>query len=685
MLQFQKLSVSVRVALVVIGAVGAVLLATVLILSNNLTQAIEQTEREALRRHNGLVVDMASSYDGSLRQMVGQLSAVFASHYPDPFVLVPDERVRVAGRDTPLLTNGMQPVNLHTARVDRFTEITGAVATVFARDGDDFVRITTSLKKQNGERAMGTLLDRTHPGYAKVKAGEVYIGKARLFGRDYMTQYEPIRDAGGQVVGVLFIGVDFTAGLQALTEKIGALKVGERGYAFVIDASNSDERGTLLVHPIRQGENVLGVIDAGGREIFKAMLIAGNGMLRLDAATARAAFGAGEELLAEYATFPEWGWVVGTAGSRAELLQSAMTARRVVSMSGVGLLLIVATVVLWALKRWVSRPLVHTMAVADRLAKGDLTARIDVGGGKGASRDEIALIAGSFNAMADSFHNIVRELASATAQLASAAEETSAITRETSAGTQREQVEVEQVATAMNQMTATVREVAGNAARAASAASAAEEEARKGGQVVNQTMAVIDGLANGIEQADGVVHRLAAESDDIGKVLDVIRDIAEQTNLLALNAAIEAARAGDQGRGFAVVADEVRTLASRTQASTQEIQTMIQRLQEGAAAAVKAMEKSRSEAKAGVEHATATSGSLGAIVAAVNSINDLNAQIASAAEEQSAAAEEIDRNIANINDVVSQTATGSSQTATASEQVARLAEELQVLVGRFQT
>ena len=313
-----------------------------------------------------------------------------------------------------------------------------------------------------------------------------------------------------------------------------------------------------------------------------------------------------------------------------------------------------------------------------QFADGELNVRVGYDG-----KDELGHIAGGFNRMAESFSGTIRQLASATAQLASAAEETSAVTRETSDGISRQQSETDQVATAMNEMNATVHEVARSASQAAHAAHAAEEEAMKGKRVVAQTLEVIDSLARDVEQSAEVIRALEKESGNIGTVLDVIRGIAEQTNLLALNAAIEAARAGEQGRGFAVVADEVRTLASRTQQSTQEIQAMIERLQRGTSDAVRAMEKSRSQAQAGVEQAASTGTSLDAIVGAVKTINDMNTQIASASEEQSAVAEEINKNITNISDVAQHTADGASQTASASQQLAQLAEELQGLVSRF--
>ncbi|THB70290.1 MAG: methyl-accepting chemotaxis protein [Gammaproteobacteria bacterium] len=225
-----------------------------------------------------------------------------------------------------------------------------------------------------------------------------------------------------------------------------------------------------------------------------------------------------------------------------------------------------------------------------------------------------------------------------------------------------QKAEVDKVATAMTEMSATVHEVARNATEAAEAAQRADEETSKGKMVVSQAIEAIDLLASEVNDAAQVIHRLEQDSDEIGAVLDVIRGIAEQTNLLALNAAIEAARAGEQGRGFAVVADEVRTLAQRTQQSTQEIQNMIERLQSGAQDAVKAMEQGRSRAQVGVEQAAEAGTSLETIAQAVGTISDMNTQIATAAEEQSVVAEEINLNIVSISDMADKLAneTGAS-------------------------
>jgi methyl-accepting chemotaxis protein len=292
-------------------------------------------------------------------------------------------------------------------------------------------------------------------------------------------------------------------------------------------------------------------------------------------------------------------------------------------------------------------------------------------------------MATSFNQMLGKLHNSMREVSASTGQLAAAAEELSAITIETNNAIELQRSETDQVATAMNEMTATVQEVASSATTAAEAAHGADRESQGGRKVVQETMDAIDKLAQDVEGTAVIIRRLEGETENIGSVLDVIRGIAEQTNLLALNAAIEAARAGEQGRGFAVVADEVRSLASRTQTSTQEIQGMIEKLQGEARNAVRAMEQGQERAQEGVAKAASAGESLQAITTAVGSINDMNAHIASAAEEQSAVADEINRNIVNISQVADQNTENVMQTSKASEELAHLASQLQNLVARF--
>jgi len=364
---------------------------------------------------------------------------------------------------------------------------------------------------------------------------------------------------------------------------------------------------------------------------------------------------------------------------RSHYVSAINGARNTAIVIGIGAL-IVGLMIAGFIARLIGGPLCQAVEAMNEIAQGggDLTRRLDDEGD-----NEISRLSSAFNSFAEKVRAMVSQVYGSTTQLASAAEEMSVIMVETHRDTQQQQSETSQVVTAMNEMTATVQEVARNATEAASAASSADIASAEGKQVVISTMSAIESLSSEINEAANVISQLEKDSENIGTVLDVIKGIAEQTNLLALNAAIEAARAGEQGRGFAVVADEVRTLASRTQQSTQEIQEMIEKLQVGAQSAVKVMDESRTKAEDSVTQAAKAASSLETITNSVSLIKDMNTQIATAAEQQSAVAEEINRNILNISEIVDRTADGASQTSTASHELADLAIQLQQLVNQF--
>ncbi|MBK1647842.1 methyl-accepting chemotaxis protein [Rhabdochromatium marinum] len=309
---------------------------------------------------------------------------------------------------------------------------------------------------------------------------------------------------------------------------------------------------------------------------------------------------------------------------------------------------------------------------------GDLTNNLPEDG-----HDELAELAEAFNRFQKRMRDLIAQVISASERVATAAEQLTATSSATSDQIGRQQSESDQVATAMNEMTATVAEVAKNAAEAAEAASAADQDTQQGQTGVTEATQLIRATAEQIQSTATTVSRLSQDAENIGSVLDVIRGIADQTNLLALNAAIEAARAGDQGRGFAVVADEVRTLAGRTQTSTTEIQTMIERLQQGSGQAVDAMEQARTQVNKNAEMAEQSLQGLVSIAEAVARIRDMNMQIASATEEQSAVAEEVDRNLVSGAQAIEQIATGSREINHAAEELAQLAADQLQRVGRF--
>lgn len=313
-----------------------------------------------------------------------------------------------------------------------------------------------------------------------------------------------------------------------------------------------------------------------------------------------------------------------------------------------------------------------------RISSGDLTTRIEL-----SSKDEMRQIAKSFNNMGDQFTQVVGKLIEAADQLNGTAKEVSTISVESASSVERQHNETNQVATAIEEMTATVRSVADNAGGASDTATMVNNEAQGGKTVVEKASEAISSLAEEIERASGVIKGLEEDGEKIGTVLDVIKSIAEQTNLLALNAAIEAARAGEQGRGFAVVADEVRTLASRTHESTQEIEDMIVRLQNGTQNAVSVMESSRGQAQKGAEQARQAAQALETIAGAVETINGLNTQIATASEQQRSVADEINRNINSISELSDTAAKGAAKTKSSADKMSGLAENLRSLVGQF--
>ncbi|OCT27942.1 chemotaxis protein [Pseudomonas putida] len=336
----------------------------------------------------------------------------------------------------------------------------------------------------------------------------------------------------------------------------------------------------------------------------------------------------------------------------------------------------------WLTARGVTRPI---LAVAERLrdiasGEGDLTRRLDY-----ARDDELGQLTGWFNRFLDKLQPVIAQVKASLHEARGTADQSAAIASQTSAGMQLQHREIEQVATAANEMSATAQDVAHNASQAAEAARGADQASQEGLQLIASTRQTIANLAAGMDAAMDEARSLAGRSEQIGSVLEVIRAIAEQTNLLALNAAIEAARAGEAGRGFAVVADEVRNLAQRTQVSVEEIRVVIEGLQQGTRDVVDAMQAGQRQAQNNAQRMDQALPALQRIGEAVAVISDMNLQIASAAEEQSAVAEEVNRNVAGIRDVTESLSGQAEESARISQALNRLANQQQALMEQFRT
>lgn len=366
------------------------------------------------------------------------------------------------------------------------------------------------------------------------------------------------------------------------------------------------------------------------------------------------------------------------SGEIADTAEAVTTSAYWILGIGVMIAFLAAITLGMIITRSITRPLSMALRSAEEVAEGDLSKHIEVSG-----RDEVSVLLSALDKMQQNLRTTVKEIGSAADQLASASEELNAVTEESSRGLTRQNDEIQQAATAVNEMTAAVEEVARNATGASEASEQTSHSAVQGRDQVRRAVSSVGAMADEISNSTGKVEVLATRVNEITKVLEVIRAIAEQTNLLALNAAIEAARAGEQGRGFAVVADEVRALAHRTQASTADIESMMQQVRSGAEEAVLAMNKSKELAADTRAQSIEAGQALDRITEGVSIINEKNLVIASAAEEQAQVAREVDRNLVNIQDLSTQTTAGAHQTNASSSELSRLATSFGVLISRF--
>ena len=592
----------------------AMLVLAALILAVFYALAASQQQRSAAQYANAKAESIARSldvFDQTMRLNAENAYGVFRRQFAQNFVLEDAAQGR-------LMNQGVLLDGSATTEVDAFArDFPGANATVFVVQGEDFRRITTSVKKENGERAIGTLLDRQSAAYALLRAGKKFVGRVTLFGRPYMTVYEPVRDAAGQVVAVLYIGLDISQQQAAFGEAVDKTRIFESGGLYVVSPNGAAAAATLAFHPAAAGKKLADVLPAGIDPSQWLSRLGGADNAWISDAAAVLAPARGGQRHASVARSEANGWLVVAEVSDSEVM--AQLYRQMAWLAGaIALAAVLLGFALVAFIRRTVRPLRELSEHVQAIGGGDLSREL-----ASERRDEIGVITRSVDAMRAGLARVVRGVREGTDAIATASGQISAGNQNLSSRTEEQASSLEETAASMEELTSTVKQNADNARQANQLAMSASEVAAKGGAVVGQ---VVDTMAS--------IH---ASSKKVVDIIGVIDGIAFQTNILALNAAVEAARAGEQGRGFAVVATEVRNLAQRSAAAAKEIKGLI--------------DDSVGKVDAGGALVGEAGRTMEQIVGSVRRVTDIIGEITAASHEQTQGIEQINQAITQMDQV----------------------------------
>lgn len=619
--------------------------------SYSISNLIEDSANTQITEKTSLVVKLIESSERDLKARVSALTGVFNKYLLGEFER-DSSTVTMSGKLVPVLKLNNETLNLNFALVDKFTENTGAVCTIFVKSGDEFIRVSTSVKNEKLERAVGTPLDQNNPAYPTSIAGKKYVGSAKLFGRNYMTEYDPIIDKKGQVIGLIFVGMDFTDYLNELKSTIRAIKVGETGYFYALDARPGKTYGDLVVHPAKEGSNILAAKDANGHEFIKEMLDRKSGLIRYPWINAELNETVPREKVVAYSYLPAFEWIVAGGTYVSEYTRDVHRLRNAFAFAGGIFVLIISAALFVLLKKQVIMPLGQASEAARLLANGDLRSHL-----QNNRSDEIGTLIDSMNSIGRRLADLVEKVRERAAHVASASREIAVGNNDLSKRTEQQAGTLEETASSVEELTATVKANANSAQQANQMAMKAAEVASNGGKVVSEVIVTM-----------GTINESSRKIVDI---IGVIDSIAFQTNILALNAAVEAARAGEQGRGFAVVASEVRLLAQRSAAAAGEIKVLI--------------DDSVRSVESGTNLVDRAGTSMIEIVRSIESLRDLVGTISHASTEQSIGIEQVSRAIVEIDNATQQNAALVEQAAAAAESMTDQATNLEQLVMIFKT
>ncbi|MCP2075190.1 UNVERIFIED_ORG: methyl-accepting chemotaxis protein [Pseudomonas lini] len=646
-----------------LGLALAVILAVVisgstLFALRSLDTANLATREEHLASEARLMADQLNTFHDTLRESTQRLSGLFEKRFSAGLSVHPDQPVTVAGVQTPSLNLGSEVLNNNFKEVDEFKQTTAGVATVFVRSGDDFIRISTSLSKQDGTRAIGTMLDRAGPAYAPVMSGQSYIGRALLFGRFYMSQYTPVRDSSGKVIAVLYVGFDYTDAQNAQFENLKRFRIGQTGSLALLDEQNK-----WLVPPAG-----VQALDQAATTIVGLVKKPGKGAFWSDTA---------EDFYSVAVPFTGGPWAVVASMPKAEIRAVTWSVGTQLAIGSLLAMLLAVGAAMWLLRSKLA-PLGDLVRQAEALGAGDLSVRLNV-----SSHDEIGQLARAFNQMSQALSTMVEHIRKASQEVNSRAQALSGLSNGAYEGMEQQSGEITSMAGAVEEFSATSLDIADNMGNTERLAQENAQQTRIGRTSMDEASSSLEQIAGALNSTATVINTLGQRSQEIGGIVGVITSIAEQTNLLALNAAIEAARAGEQGRGFAVVADEVRSLASRTRQATDEISGMINSIQQETGNAISTMEQGKLLMQEGLSRNANVASALARIDEQSRSAGQQFAAITTATQEQSSTATLLSSNLQSIAMANSEQRQVVSNLAVTAKELEKLAQDLRQEVDRF--
>ncbi|MBR9726720.1 methyl-accepting chemotaxis protein [Shewanella intestini] len=630
------------------------------------SQALTEKATHALETQMHSSGKLIELHYNSMLELAHRNANILGLMYPNQFHIA-DKMVKVLGVSSPALFHEHEEVNGQVSKVDRFSKLTHGSATIFVREGDDFVRISTSLRKPNGQRAIGTKLGTSHPAYQKIINGQEYEGYAKLFGKDYMSVYRPIFNSNKRVIGIMFIGFDISLTIEQIQQTVKELTIEKTGYYALI--KNSDR--TIIAHPQLNADTAFSTNYTDGlsaKQVFTTD-------------TLKHFTGSdGQKMVSYTVHIPKWDWTLVSFTKLNELTSgSAALLKTILIIAAIGL--VVISVLLYLVITKATKPLTILQEKITKLGEGDLSQQFDLVNPN--SNNEIALITNSTHYMADNLSALIQSLQTSVESLEHQSEQGQEIAQINGKEADSLLAQTELVATAIEQMSASIREVANNASQGAMQSQQVDVSSREGHQQLAHVVSSLDNLSEQLNQSQANIEQVTVESEAISKVTEVINGIAEQTNLLALNAAIEAARAGEQGRGFAVVADEVRSLAQRTQQSISEISTTITRLQEQVKLTADQMQQCQHLGQESAKQGMSVNENLSQINASIEELALFTTTIASATEEQSAVAHDVSNNLHSISTSASDSQHRSAMGVEAANELANMSREIKRQIGIF--